>query len=1045
MRLRFACSIALCVGVLVPHAAHARDWFVRGGAQSGDGTKAQPFADPWQALDKCEANDAIHVTAGKYYGRLGLGTWKIPFDGVQLIGGYDRDFTARDPWKNHTELLWDAKSKNWPKEERVSSTANGTVVDGVIIDMQDQNEYVDAERTGRRDKSAESAMHFVLPVTVRNSVIINPGENGIDCTGASVIENNLIINAVGWGVWVKSGQKETATVRNNTIVFTWTFKVPGLGAYQGSAVGVQGPTNVTGNILAFNDNQGVYQTVPPEKVSITNNDFFMNLYANLKFGVNGVEQGIGDKQMDMLEEVGLKAYSGNIVKNPLLPFDKAWMDTYSKRTAGQAGKLEMNDWNNVRQALGLTLIGKSYKQAGGIAPPWQLEKALALMQPKAAITAGARMQRLEVRAFSTVAAAPAKNYEPSELTAWNKQPESVDGKALEMVVAVGPAANTNGIPSQYAQDQHAAAFLYDKDGKGERVTGFFKKGSSAQRSIDEASGYYQGTGKPDRLYVVRGLAHVVNNVPKAGFFVESVEPFSGGAQAAAAPRPAGRNWFVRAGSAGGDGTKEKPFKDPYQALEKSQAGDTIHVTEGEYYGKLHAGNWNIDTTNIALLGGYDKDFTTRNPWKHPTLLRTGDDYKGHRTGYTIEGGQSDHTGAIIDGFVFDKRSDNKYTQSGDLDYSNSDKNPHLWLARPGCIVRNNLFINGAEGAIRGANAQTYENNIFFNHYTKTLDIQPGFGDAPVVIRNNTFAFAWDMKFGQGRGRLGTLLIVGTRVRAVIDNNIFEFADNDAIRLQADAKDVELTRNTFSHNLWSAVQKPDGWVVVDDKSWGQLADFGWKKLSGNQIVSAALPLDQKWFDIYLHRTAMVPGKVTMDDWNSLREVLGQPVIAKGGKEGTGMAPAYDWKKALALFPKNARVTAGARAADQPVKFSGSAPRAEEAREYQEVTWDTAKNGDTWDKLEGKRVSLKVVIIDSDNQYKLDDIKKEDYLCFTNYGPEGIDSGGLPLRAYVKRGTKAERVVQQAKSYSRGQPEQTYVLKGVARSGRQVVAEVVERAD
>ena len=66
-----------------------------------------------------------------------------------------------------------------------------------------------------------------------------------------------------------------------------------------------------------------------------------------------------------------------------------------------------------------------------------------------------------------------------------------------------------------------------------------------------------------------------------------------------------------------------------------------------------------------------------------------------------------------------------------------------------------------------------------------------------------------------------------------------------------------------------------------------------------------------FRSYLGRTAYVPGKVTMDEWNQVREMLGQPVLAKGGKMPEGFAPAYDYKKAAKLFPKNPKCTAGAR--------------------------------------------------------------------------------------------------------------------------------------
>jgi len=64
---------------------------------------------------------------------------------------------------------------------------------------------------------------------------------------------------------------------------------------------------------------------------------------------------------------------------------------------------------------------------------------------------------------------------------------------------------------------------------------------------------------------------------------------------------------------------------------------------------------------------------------------------------------------------------------------------------------------------------------------------------------------------------------------------------------------------------------------------------------------------------------------MDDWNEVRQLLGQPLIARGGKAGEGFMPAFDWRQATALFPKNPKVKAGARASDQPVKFAVSESR------------------------------------------------------------------------------------------------------------------------
>jgi hypothetical protein len=631
---------------------------------------------------------------------------------------------------------------------------------------------------------------------------------------------------------------------------------------------------------------------------------------------------IDDKGMDMLDEVGFQKATGNEVKNPQLPVDAAWLDSASKRTAATPGKLEMDDFNKARQLLGLPMIAKGGKPPSGVAPAMDLEKALKLMAPKSAGNAGARAKPLPI-AYSGSGAAPAevaKSYKRVDLGSWVKSPEKVNGQALEMVVGVAGTTNVSGAPAPYKPDELEGVALHEPTGEFRMVVGMYKKGSSAQRQAEAARGWWNGSAPaPTKTYIARGTAVQMNGFPKAGFFLDSLDPNDASA-GTLVNRPKGRDWFVRSGAQGGDGSKDKPFKDPWQALEKVGAGDSVHVAEGEYVGKLKTGRWKIGQPYVALVGGYDAQFKERNPWKHPTRLFAPADYKGRRDGYVIEG-TDDHTGAIVDGFVFDRATDNQYKANGDLDYDNSEKMAHLWFAKPNCIVRNNVFMNGAEGAIRIGSGNTLENNIFLNHHIWTVNVQRGFGNAPIVVKGNTFAFAWDIRFGQGNGRNGHLLSIENGVNAIIDGNIFEFADNDAIRLMAEPGDVELTNNTFSHNLWSNVMRPQDNTTVDDKTFGALKDFKFKKFSGNQVLSAGLPVEQKFFDVYLNRTAYVPGKVTMDDWNQLRELIGQPVLATGGKGPEGFMPLYPWQKALQFFPKNARVTAGARAKDLPVAYAG----------------------------------------------------------------------------------------------------------------------------
>jgi hypothetical protein len=1026
----------------------AREWFVRAGSEGGDGSQAKPFADPWMALEKCEAGDVIHIAGGKYYGKLNQAQWVVPFDNVQLIGGYDQDFKTRDPWTNRSELKWDDKSKNWPLNARLQGNCKGVVIDGLTIDMKDSAAYTDETKTSRKDKpkTGENAIDFNGPTTVRNCVLINPDGYAINVTAGSTIENNLILNPMIFGIAILTGDTP-AVIKNNTLLFGWGFKEPGKGAYDGALIMLRGAATITNNIIAHSDSNSIYMPYgKKEKVTISNNVFHQNLYSNLKTYVDSRDLFIDNKNMGDLEELGLKGCEGNEILDPELPYDPAFLDLYSKRTAYVPGKVTMDDMNKLRQLMGLPIIAKGGTPATGVAPAYDLDKAIALMAPKnAKCKAGARKIALESKVTGAAAAGPAKEYPKGALLDWHKSPDAVAGKPMEMIVAVGGVANIGQMPKEYDKDKILGFALFDPEGKGERITGFMMKGSNAERLCNAATGRYDGRGKPETLHVVRGIAYQVQNVPKAAFFIESMEKYEPAA-AADEKRPPGRDWFIAAGAAGGNGTKEKPFKDPWQALEKCESGDTIHVAEGEYFGKLKIGMWKIDTTYISLLGGYDKEFKERNPWKHPTRLYCPPDFKGRRGGYTIEG-EGDHTGAVVDGFVFDKQHNNVYRPNGDIDRDKSDAREHLWLFYPRVVIRNNVFANGNGGALRVCNGSTIENNIIVNHMTKTMDMTKGHTTAPSVIRNNTFLFSWEFKFGEGKGRLGTHIYFWTDSRSVVENNIFEFADNDAITLSLNPAEITFNNNVFSHNLWSHVSKsatPN--LVVDGSNWKQLPDLGFKKAEGNAIIpeGSGCPVDEKFFNVYLNRTAYTPGKVTMDEWNQLREMLGQPVIATGGKGPEGFMPYYPWQNAINLIPKNPKCKAGARHVPIEVKFEGI-ERKEETFEYAETNWDAAKDRSKWDALANKRVSLKVSFRPPGNNYLLGDIKEAQYLSFQVHGTEGTDSGGLPMYCYVKKGTRFERLVKNARDSSRGKPEELYVIKGIARENRNMVIEAVERAD
>ena len=526
--------MAVCCVQSIPASANAREWFVREASEGGDGSMAKPLGDPWQALEKCEAGDTIHVTGGKYFGKLNAGVWEIPFDNVQLVGGYDKEFKSRDPWIHRTELLWDPASKNRVLHPRLSgNTAKNCVIDGIVIDMKDFIRYTDDRKTSRVDmpNPGENAIDFAQAVTVRNCVIVNPDGYAIKAPPGSVIENNLIFNGMIFAIsiYTNTGDfaKAVATVKDNTILYTWGFKQPGKGAYDGACVHINGPANVTNNILAGSDSNSIYQVYKAEKVSITKNVFFQNLFANIKAYYEGKDILFDDKNMGDMEDLGYKTCDGNEVLDPGLALDRAWLDLYSQRTAYIPGKVTMDDMNKLRQIAGLPLIARGGTPALGVAPAYDLEKVYVFLEPKnAKCKAGARKLKVEsLVKGGGGSTAPAKDYAKADFLAFVEKPAEFNGKSVELLVGLGEVANVGPAPDTFKRDTITGFKIWDKDGSGKWSTGFVTKGTNAERVCTGASMDYRGAGKPETLYTVKGIAYEANGFPKHAFYIQSIEKY----------------------------------------------------------------------------------------------------------------------------------------------------------------------------------------------------------------------------------------------------------------------------------------------------------------------------------------------------------------------------------------------------------------------------------------------------------------------------------------------------------------------------------------
>ncbi|MGN0842613.1 MAG: DUF1565 domain-containing protein, partial [Kiritimatiellia bacterium] len=132
------------------------------------------------------------------------------------------------------------------------------------------------------------------------------------------------------------------------------------------------------------------------------------------------------------------------------------------------------------------------------------------------------------------------------------------------------------------------------------------------------------------------------------------------------------------------GTKEAPLKNLWKALENAADGDTIHLAEGVYPGKMKQ-NWFLIDKAVSILGGYSKDFAERKPLEHKTMfqaLNENNDKKGNGLGvFTIQFPAKAPGGVnmVFDGLIFDEGFANSYHETKGKP---ADLDTGMWLEGP---------------------------------------------------------------------------------------------------------------------------------------------------------------------------------------------------------------------------------------------------------------------------------------------------------------------------------------------------------------------------
>ena len=295
-------------------ANQGRDWYISKNTGSGQlGTKERPAKDMGNIIHHLQPNDRIHIAEGIYMskGKRGADEINVP---VQIYGGYNTDFTFRDPWEAHKTIFTGTNEYLKSTDPRIyirtdqqreangqKSTGGAIVVDGIIVDNGPRNRYHKNEGLAIRRKaspksqqnpSPESggivivASHFTK-VMVRNCVVMNtaPTEGAISVRvfkgGEGHIINNFTINNTGYGIHARTGYVGSDVqyypkfqIKNNTSLFTW--KHDPIASYGGDALALDKTlvATVENNAFAYGHMGGIYSK--GAKITLKNNVFSGN-------------------------------------------------------------------------------------------------------------------------------------------------------------------------------------------------------------------------------------------------------------------------------------------------------------------------------------------------------------------------------------------------------------------------------------------------------------------------------------------------------------------------------------------------------------------------------------------------------------------------------------------------------------------------------------------------------------------------------------------------------------------------------------------------
>ncbi|CAH1387218.1 hypothetical protein [Candidatus Nitrotoga sp. M5] len=292
---------------------------------------------------------------------------------------------------------------------------------------------------------------------------------------------------------------------------------------------------------------------------------------------------------------------------------------------------------------------------------------------------------------------------------------------------------------------------------------------------------------------------------------------------------------------------------------------TINVAGGEYTGKANVGLWVFPDTvapkgMLRILGGWNEDFSQREPFQSPSLLKSTD--KRSSVVLAFAGRKPTFKQLVVSGLTFDTSPSNRYDKNTNSFMKGGSSTfgqiSFGYVSTDSLIISDNTFMNASSGGVGGPVVKPLgnngevriQNNVFFNNIVPWAVASGSYSNPPAryIIKGNSFVLSWPYNADVATSNPGAIEIGNSRAagQVEIEQNLFAYNFGGAVFSQWDdtkSPKLVIKNNLFYANggLFGARARDSGAVVgkfagaathsiysMDDIE----DDFSWS-VSGNQ--------------------------------------------------------------------------------------------------------------------------------------------------------------------------------------------------------------------